>query len=288
MPNRRQVSLRPPPPPSRRGLARACGCGPAPLSRATFAWGLILGSALQWALPNHCGMCGGLSQTLICAACNSEHWRGTEDMRRCGQCALPLPAIAAVGAVPDASMPAARCGRCLSAPPHFDATCVLGDYQAPLSRVVAELKFHAKLAYGGEIGRRLAERVADLDETLDVILPVPLSPRRLATRGYNQAWLIARTLARRTGVPARARWLERCASTRVQTGLSLRERQRNVRGAFRLAGGARRGAIAGATVAVVDDVMTSGATLDAIALCLKEGGARRVVNLVALRTAPPS
>lgn len=281
-PNCRLVSLQAPASASSFVLTRARNS--TFLARATFIWNTVL----QWALPNHCGMCGGLSQDLICAACDSAHWGGVRGIRRCKQCALPLPILAESNRILDVPLPIVRCGRCLSAPPHFDATCVLGDYQAPLSQVVADLKFHAKLAYGREIGRRLAEQAAGLEETLDVILPVPLAPGRLAARGYNQAWLIARSLARCTGVPARACWLERSASTRVQTGLRRRERQRNVRGIFQLAGEARRGAIVGATVAVVDDVMTSGATLDAIARCLKKGGARRVVNLVALRTTPPS
>jgi predicted amidophosphoribosyltransferase len=108
---------------------------------------------------------------------------------------------------------------------------------------------------------------------------VPLSRRRLFARGYNQAWAIAWPLARRLGVKAAPLLVERVVDTAPQSRLDLDTRRRNVGSAFRVTGDVR-----GAHVGVVDDVMTSCATLEALARTLKTAGARRVTNFVALRT----
>jgi len=113
-------------------------------------------------------------------------------------------------------------------------------------------------------------------EPIDLVLPVPLSAQRLRDRGYNQSAEIARRLAR--SAPLELFLCERSRDTAAQTDLPWSERQRNVRGAFRCAR-----SISG-TVAVVDDVMTTGATLNEIALVLKRAGAGRVVNWVVART----
>ncbi|WP_143322852.1 ComF family protein, partial [Burkholderia pseudomallei] len=115
---------------------------------------------------------------------------------------------------------------------------------------------------------------------LDVIAPVPLARRRLVERGYNQAWAIARPLARKLKVRADAALAARVADTAPQSRLAFDARRANVAAAFAVAR-----PVAGLHVGVVDDVMTSGATLDALARTLKEAGARRVTNFVALRTA---
>jgi ComF family protein len=115
-------------------------------------------------------------------------------------------------------------------------------------------------------------------------VPVPLSPRRLATRGYNQAWEIARPLARRLRVPAAARLMVRSRDTRAQAELSGDERRRNMQRAFEVPCAA---AVRARHIGLVDDVMTSGATLHAAARALKHAGASRVSALVILRTPKP-
>jgi len=118
------------------------------------------------------------------------------------------------------------------------------------------------------------------------VLPVPLSDQRLAERGYNQAWELARRLAAHRALPARAQVLQRALHTRQQAELDRAERQRNVRGAF-LVPHAQRGLVNGRRLALVDDVMTTGATLREAATTLLRAGAADVQVWVLARTAEP-
>jgi ComF family protein len=175
-----------------------------------------------------------------------------------------------------------RCGDCLAVPPAFDATVALADYRAPLDALAVGLKFRARLALAHEFARRLAWSAMDaLDERdrPEVVAPVPLSARRLVERGYNQAWEIARPCAKALGIRSDATLVRRVIDTAPQSKLDLDARRQNVGRAFEVAS-----PVQGFHVAVVDDVMTTGATLDALARTLKAAGARRVTNLVALRT----
>jgi predicted amidophosphoribosyltransferase len=222
----------------------------------------LFGKLRDLALPNQCALCGNLSQRVVCLGCGEIYWN--EPRLRCPVCALPMPSRQrGIGAG------RVRCGSCVVAPPLFDATFALADCRAPLDTLALDLKFHARLETGEEISRLLQAACLDSDLALpDVIAPVPLSRKRLNARGYNQAWAIAKPLACRLGVPAKAMLIERFIDTAPQSKLDLDMRRRNVGSAFR----------------VVDDVMTSGATLDALARTLKTAGARRVTNFVALRT----
>lgn len=163
----------------------------------------------------------------------------------------------------------------------LDATVTLADYAEPLDRLILRLKFGAALPVAGWIAGQLAESLRALPDLPDLIIPVPLAPQRLASRGFNQAWEIARPLARRLGVRADATLLTRHRDTAAQLTLDLPARQANLRDAFALARPMR---LDGLHIAVVDDVMTTGATLRAAAAVLKAHGARRVTALPALRT----
>jgi ComF family protein len=143
---------------------------------------------------------------------------------------------------------------------------------------VHSLKFRGELSLSVLLGRLLAERVAG-SEHVDCVLPVPLSAARLRARGYNQAMEIARCAARAAGAPLDTQLCERSRDTPAQADLRWPEREKNVRGAFRCTAPLR-----GAVIAVVDDVMTTGATLDEMATTLKRAGAARVVNWVVART----
>ncbi|MDN7899996.1 ComF family protein [Burkholderia cepacia] len=236
------------------------------------------------ALPNRCALCGNLSHTMICIACDAAYWN--EARLRCGVCAIPLgigqPRSHRARGAHAGSAAAYRCDACRAAPPPFDATLALADYRTPLDGLARGLKFHRQLALGTEFAARLARLIDDTPGAggFDLVAPVPLSHRRLVARGYNQAWAIARPLARRLGVRADAALLARVADTAPQSRLDRHARRDNVIAAFAVAGG-----VAGRHVALVDDVMTSGATLAAAAHALKAAGAARVTNLVALRTA---
>ncbi|EKS68896.1 phosphoribosyltransferase [Burkholderia sp. SJ98] len=227
------------------------------------------------ALPSQCALCGNLSQALLCDGCDAQY--RNEPRLRCATCALPLAASAMRREREDLRV---HCAACLEAPPAFNDTLALADYRAPLDTLAVELKFRARLAAGEAFARHLHARFEDSDlPAPDVIVPMPLSRERLIARGYNQAWAIARPLARMMRVPAHASMIARVRHTSAQSRLDRETRRRNVASAFAVSGDVR-----GTHVGVVDDVMTSGATLDALARTLKLAGARRVSNFVALRT----
>ena len=219
-------------------------------------------SAHAWA-GEDCLLCGAEGgRELLCPACIGElPALGAS----CPRCALPSPA-------------AAVCGSCLNRPPHFDATLALWRYEFPCDTLVQALKYRARLALAGFFARSLASR--PLPE-VDVVLPMPLHPKRLAERGFNQALEIARGLARNLGRPIAPRGVLRVKDTPPQTELPYEERAKNVRGAFLC-----KLDLSGVSVAVLDDVMTTGATLNELARVLKRAGATRVENLVIARTVP--
>jgi len=172
-----------------------------------------------------------------------------------------------------------RCGHCLRSPPNFDATIALADYAPPVDRMVAALKFGGRLPLADAFGTLLARAAHPLLREADAICPVPLSFERQAERGFNQAREIARRVAAACDRPLRADILLRTRHTAAQMDLALADRRRNVRGAF-----VARGDLAGMRLVAIDDVMTTGATLDEIAAALKGAGAARVTNLVVART----
>lgn len=211
----------------------------------------------------NCFVCRGGSHALLCDSCTAELPRLAGAL--CPRCALPSPQ----GAV---------CGRCLAEPPEYDATIAALAYDFPADALVHALKFRGELALAPFFGKLLAPLVCA--ERVDHLLAVPLAPGRLQERGYNQAVEIARH------VNPRLLSLDLCIRERdapPQMQLPWAARQRNVRGAFRCTR-----LLAGTTIAVLDDVMTTGATLDEIARTLKRAGAARVVNWVVARTLPPS
>lgn len=219
-------------------------------------------NARAWA-GGDCLLCGAEpGPELLCPACIGDLSALPES---CPRCALPSPG-------------AAVCGSCLNRPSHFDATLALWRYEFPCDRLVQALKYRDRLALAGFFARALASR--PLPE-VDLIVPMPLHPRRLAERGFNQALEIARGLARRLGTPIEPRGVLRVKHTPPQTALPYEERAKNVRGAFLC-----KLDLSGASVAVVDDVMTTGATLSELARALKRAGATRVENFVIARTVP--
>jgi ComF family protein len=240
---------------------------------------LIWQQVAAFALPNLCGLCGNLSQQTLCEGCDAACWNETR--LRCAVCAIPLAASLRQSGR-DRGRGRYQCGDCVSAPPSFDATFTLADYRAPLDALALGLKFRARLMLAREFGERLARLADDALETAarpDVIAPVPLARRRLIERGYNQAWEIAKPLADALHIRRDATLIRRIIDTAPQSRLDLDARRENVGRAFAVAK-----PVKGLHVAIVDDVMTSGATLEAVARTLKLAGARRVTCLTALRT----
>jgi ComF family protein len=233
--------------------------------------------AASFALPTLCGLCGNLSQRTICDGCDAVYWN--EARLRCAVCAIPLAASMRGNRQ---KRDRYRCSDCVAAPPAFDATFALADYRAPLDSLALGLKFRARLMLAREFGERLARLAEDSIETgarPDVIAPVPLARRRLVARGYNQAWEIAKPLADALQIQRDATLIRRIIDTSPQSRLDLDARRDNVGRAFAVAK-----PVEGLHVGIVDDVMTSGATLEAVARALRLAGARRVTCFTALRT----
>jgi ComF family protein len=206
-----------------------------------------------------CFVCRGAARALLCAQCAAELPRLERPL--CPRCALESPG-------------GALCGRCLAESPAYDATQAALAYDFPADALVHALKFRGELALAPLLAGLLADKVRG--ERVDHVVPVPLSAARLRRRGYNQAVEIARHLGK-----VDIGLCERMRDAPPQMELPYAERQRNVRGAFRCTR-----TLIGAKVAVVDDVMTTGATLDEMARTLKAAGAVQVVNWVIARTLP--
>ena len=200
------------------------------------------------AFGGSCFLCRGAAGGVLCAACDADLPRLAGSTCPC--CALP-------------AQEGALCGRCLARPPAFDATVAALAYAFPADVLVRALKFHGELALAPLLGQMLVARLPR-GVRVDFLLPMPLSAARLRERGFNQALEIARQVAAATGCPLTPLLAERSRDTPPQLGLPLTERARNVRGAFRCTRDLAR-----AEVAVLDDVMTTGATLEELAGTLK-------------------
>jgi ComF family protein len=228
----------------------------------------------QSLLPSVCALCGTRCGGAVCAPCHAQFVTHTP---RCPRCANPAGAL-------DARR---ECAACLVLRPAFDATLAGADYLAPLDQLVLQLKFGGALALAPWFAGVLRDSVlAEPGFVLpDVLCPVPLGPRRLVERGFNQALEMARPLARHLGIELRARLAIRAFDTPAQSIVAPDQRRRNLRGAFIVAQDALA-SVRGRHVGLVDDVMTSGHTLDELAAAFKRCGAARVSNFVFARTPP--
>lgn len=221
------------------------------------------------AIGGPCAVCRLWSGQALCQRCLDSH-RGTR--WRCSRCALPL---ASTGSCPE----------CLQALPPFDRARVAFDYAFPWDGLIADLKFHGRT----ELARPLAAALADAVQSdggadaVKLLVPVPLAPARLAERGFNQSALLAQHLADRLARPCALSGLQRPVETAHQATLSRRERAQNLRGAFMFDPG-QRAQLAGRRVALIDDVMTTGATAREAARELLRAGAGAVEIWAIART----
>lgn len=217
-------------------------------------------------MPPACLLCGVTSHTAICSACQADlAWHTAP---HCPVCATPTPH----GQV---------CGTCLKQPPAFDRTLAALVYRFPLDRLIPALKYHGRLAIAPALAGCLRPVLADAPRP-DRLLPMPLHPARLRERGFNHATEMARALAPYLQISLDLDSAQRIRDTPPQQTLKLDARRRNVRGAF-----ACTDAVRGLHIAVLDDVMTSGTSLDELAATLKRAGAREVSNWVVARALPP-
>ncbi len=222
--------------------------------------------ASRWSAlwPGRCAHCDARSGTPLCPDCLQ---RDLPLQPRCRACGI---AVQTDGAL---------CGSCLLHPPHWNGALTLGDYRFPNDRLILRMKFGGEPALGRWFGDLLAARW--LQHGLprpDAVLPIPLSRQRLLERGFNPAWEMAQRMARGLGRPAQAHSLLRVRHGQAQSSLPLEARKRHIRGAY-----ACTPRWDGQTLLLVDDVMTSGATLaEATRVLLQQGAAVWVA--VALRT----
>lgn len=164
--------------------------------------------------------------------------------------------------------------------PHFDCCYAALIYAHPVNSLITRLKFKHQLEIAGLLAQTLEQYLHGKDFARpDFILPIPLHPTRLKERGFNQAVEIARPLSRAFDLPLETRLCRRIRVTPSQRELSQRERRKNLRHAFSL-----HGSVSGARIALVDDVMTTGSTLDELARELARAGAQQVIAWCVART----
>lgn len=215
-------------------------------------------------LPHECLLCGAPSGSeALCPACHADlPWHRTA---QCPRCALPTTA-------------GELCGHCLQQAPAFDRALAAFTYDFPLDALIQALKYGHQLAAIAPLAAALSQQ-AQAAPRPDVLIAMPLHPQRLRERGFNQALELAKTVAKNLGIPLLSHGAERIRATTPQVGLPWKTRVGNLRGAF-----ACSLDLQGKHVALLDDVMTTGASLDELALTLRRQGAREISAWVVART----
>lgn len=223
----------------------------------------------------HCLLCSESTEDIrpICLACEADlPWLGDH----CDTCALPLPTSGLT------------CGQCMQQPPAFQQVIAPWTYSFPVDSLITRFKHSAKWPLGRLLAELLAQSLQHrFDEAVarpDALVPVPLAVKRLRQRGFNQAAMLARWLSESLGIPCDERLLQRTQDTSAQQALKADARRKNLRHAFALMPEA---SIRGRHLALVDDVLTTGATAQALARLLMEAGAARVDVYCLARTPKP-
>ena len=225
-----------------------------------------LGKLFGGLWPSHCLVCGEACPVEgLCPACRRAlPWNHSA----CLHCALPLP------------MAVAACGHCLRRPPPLTVAHAAFRYETPLDRLLPRLKFHNDLAAARLLGGLMAEALASAERP-DALIPLPLHRTRLRSRGFDQTLELAKPLGNALKLPLLDHALIRVRETAPQSRLDAPARRRNLRRAFAV----RPDATLPAHVALIDDVMTTGATLHAAADALLRAGVTRVDAWVCARVA---
>ena len=207
--------------------------------------------------PPICLLCRarGLPELDICEACKAALPRV---LHVCKRCAIPLPAA-------DLEL----CGSCQREPPHFDAAIAPFHYSAPIDRLIQRLKFDGELTCARLLGTLTAAAISTDASPIspELIVPVPLHAKRLRERGFNQSLELARYIGTKLGAPVDNRSVQRAKLTTPQMELPAKARRSNIRNAFQITG-----KIAAKHVAIVDDVVTTGATVNELARTLRKAG----------------
>lgn len=217
-------------------------------------------------LAHTCLLCGAPSgNERVCGGCHQNMPFHT--LRHCPQCAIPTP-------------DGQRCGGCLKRPPLFDHSVAAFSYAFPINQSIQALKYNSRLAIAQMLGQYLAQ-AAKTCPPPDLLIAMPLHPARLRERGFNHASEIARAVAQSLSLKLDLNCCQRVRDTPPQVALTYEQRRRNVRGAFTC-----DSSVAQKRIALIDDVMTTGTSLDELAATLKRAGACEVSCWVAARTLP--
>ena len=226
----------------------------------------FLWQALDWIFPPACAGCHTMG-VRWCQDCQAQIVRVSEPV--CPICGEPGQGI---------------CGRCLATPPAFSALRSFGFFQGPLREALHRLKYGSDIGLAEPLSNHLVELYNEFKWEIDIIVPVPLSARRLRERGYNQSRLLGKPLAYAINKSYQPGVLMRTRETRSQVGLSAAERRQNVVGAFK----ARADQVRGKSILLIDDVTTTGSTMSACAQALCQAGASTVYGLTLARALSPS
>ena len=214
--------------------------------------------------PQPCLLCGGNDSESfgICADCFND--MPHHNTSACPQCGLP-------------SFEYQLCGACIASPPDFDATKAVFTYEYPISQLLQQYKYHQQLALAETFSGLMLKRLAL--ENIDLIIPMPLHPSRLQERGFNQSLEIAKLIGKELNIKVNSQAAQRIKFSPPQASLPLKERVQNMKGAFTC-----RQDLSGLRIALIDDVMTTGASLNALAKAVKAKGAAHVECWLIART----
>lgn len=227
--------------------------------------GLRLSHLIGGLLTQSCLLCAATSEGgILCSACAAE--LPPLPGPGCPQCALPTPN-------------GETCGRCLASRPYYDATFAAFQYAFPLDKLVQSFKYEHRLAVGQYFGERLASLMENV--AADLIIPLPLHEERLRERGFNQALELARPVSKLRKIAINASICKRTRNTPAQANLPWAKRAKNIHGAFHCTED-----LHGKRILLVDDVMTTGASVNECARTLKLHGAIEVSVMAIARALP--
>jgi ComF family protein len=242
----------------------------------------------SWLKNKHLSKIKVLSATILNTNCFLCAANQTTNHGLCEACLKDLPWLPASNC-PQCGLSSSGhvCGSCLSSPPYFDATHAVFLYSYPVDAMVQRYKYGETLSLSHTFGQLISENICSLNisEDIDFIIPMPMHPTRLKQRGFNQALEIAKivdkALNKHTKEKLNYKSVTRQTLTPPQASLPLKDRVKNIKGAFKVDGD-----LSGKRIAIVDDVMTSGASLNELAKTLKQAGATHVECWVIARTLP--
>ncbi|MBU2706418.1 ComF family protein [Zooshikella marina] len=218
-------------------------------------------SLINQFIPIPCLLCG-ISTTFDCRICVSCQKNLPAFKSTCHSCGLPVP-----------SLDVHRCGQCLAKPSPISRTVCGFSYQFPVDKLIVQFKYHQQLGIGETLSHLLAFKIKQLyqgDSLPEQLIPVPMFPKRLASRGFNQAEIISKQLSKYLNIPVNNQSCKRVIDTKPQEGLNARQRQKNLQNAF------KRINHVPPHVAIVDDVITTGATISALVETLSATDVTRI------------